>query len=82
MVPAIRTTGGRVRGLSSKREERKVKHHLWIIVIIVIGLSSFMIGYSIPPFLEVGFGKATEEGAMSEEDLQKLYQDLYRESEQ
>ncbi len=60
-----------------------MKHHLWIIVIIVIGLSSFLVGYSLPPFLEVGFGTATEEGgATSEEDLKKLYEELYRESEQ
>ncbi len=71
-----------MQGPRVKREVEKVKHHLWIIVIIVIGMSSFMIGYSLPPFLEVGFGTATEEGAMGEADLQKLYQDLYRESEQ
>ncbi len=59
-----------------------MKYHLWIIVIIVMGASSFMIGYSLPPFLEVGFGTTTEEGAMGEEDLKKLYEDLYRESEQ
>ncbi|MDX1763055.1 MAG: hypothetical protein R3231_01910 [bacterium] len=59
-----------------------MKNHLWIIVVIVVGFSSFMIGYSVPPFLEVGFGDAVSESGLSDEEaLRKQYEELYKESE-
>ena len=30
--------------------------NLWIVIIFVVGFTGFMMGYSVPPFLEVGFG--------------------------
>jgi hypothetical protein len=52
--------------------------------VIVIGFVGFMIGYSIPPFLEVGFGdniELLEEGAPLPDDLLKQYQHLYEDEE-
>lgn len=60
-----------------------MKNHLWIIIIVVVGFSSFMIGYSLPPFLDVGFGgdTVTESGVSDEEALRKQYEELYKDSE-
>jgi hypothetical protein len=57
-----------------------VKHHVWIIVVIVVGFGSFMVGYSLPPFLEVGFGggEAIESGVSADEELMKKYEELYK----
>lgn len=59
-----------------------MKLHLFIIITIVIGFSSFMLGYSLPPFLEVGFGQgemsAAGQSAPDEADLMQQYQDLYK----
>ena len=33
-----------------------MKHNLWIIIVIVAGFLGFMMGYSMPPFLETGVG--------------------------
>lgn len=59
-----------------------MKTSIWIVVIIVMGFLGFMVGYAVPPFLEVGFGK---EGAKVEktttEDLMKQYEKLYKQDE-
>jgi hypothetical protein len=59
------------------------KHHILIIITIVIGFSTFMLGYSLPPFLEVGFGvgENIEAGSGAEADLMKQYEDLYNDDE-
>jgi len=62
-----------------------VKKHLFIIIAIVIGFSSFLIGYSLPPFMEVGFGDngtAVIDGGGDDADLLKQYEDLYKETEE
>jgi len=63
-----------------------VKKHLFIIITIVIGFSTFLLGYSLPPFLEVGFGDndsaAIDGGTGSEADLMKQYDDLYKDTEE
>ena len=63
-----------------------MKNHLFIITTIVIGFSTFLIGYSLPPFLEVGFGDndtAVMDGGTGEEaDLMKQYEDLYKDTEE
>ncbi len=59
-----------------------VKHHLYIILAIVIGFSTFLLGYSLPPFMEVGFGDegtAIETSTDSGAELMKQYEDLYKE---
>lgn len=60
------------------------KHHVLIIITIVIGFSTFMLGYSLPPFMEVGFGvgENVEAGSGSEADLMKQYEDLYKDVEE
>jgi hypothetical protein len=59
-----------------------MKHHLWIIIAIVLGFSTFMMGYSLPPFLEVGFGGGEQAGPAAEPDadVMKQYQDMYKEA--
>ena len=63
-----------------------MKKHLFIIITIVIGFSTFLLGYSLPPFLEVGFGDneaATIDGdAGSDAELMKQYEDLYKNTEE
>ena len=61
-----------------------VKHHLFIIITIVIGFSTFMLGYSLPPFLEVGFGvgENVEAGSGPDSDLMKQYENLYKDDEE
>jgi len=63
-----------------------MKHHLFIIITIVIGFSTFLLGYSLPPFLEVGFGGGDnamiDSDAGSQADLQKQFEDLYKEVEE
>jgi len=61
------------------------KNTLWLVYVIVIGFIGFMIGYSVPPFLEVGFGdniEMLEEGAPLPDDLLKQYEHLYQEDEE
>ena len=51
-----------------------------------MGFSTFMIGYSLPPFLEVGFGEggtpAIGSGAGDEAELMKQFENLYQEVEE
>jgi hypothetical protein len=58
---------------------------LWLINIIVLGFIGFMLGYSVPPFIEVGFGdniELLEEGEPLPEDLLKQYEHLYQDDEE
>jgi len=63
-----------------------VKKHLFIIITIVIGFSTFLLGYSLPPFLEVGFGDndtaVIDDGTGSDAELLKQYEDLYKDTEE
>jgi len=63
-----------------------MKIHLFIIITVVIGFSTFMIGYSLPPFLEVGFGGGETAtmggGTATEADLMKQFEELYKEAEE
>ena len=61
------------------------KNTLWIVNLIVIGFLGFMLGYSVPPFLEVGFGENTElleEGQPLPDDILKQYEKLYKNDEE
>ena len=58
---------------------------LWLINIIVIGFIGFMVGYSVPPFVEVGFGEnieLLEEGEPLPEDILKQYEHLYQDDDE
>lgn len=65
---------------------KTVKQHLFIIITIVIGFSTFLLGYSLPPFLEVGFGDAgtptIDNSSSNEAELMKQFKDLYKELEE
>ena len=58
-----------------------MKHHLIIIIAVAVGFGSFMLGYSLPPFMEVGFGggENIEAGGALDTDteLLKQYENLY-----
>ena len=60
-----------------------MKQPLWIIISLVVGFLGFMMGYSVPPFMEVGFsGKEHSAGQQQESveaDLLKQYENLYNE---
>jgi hypothetical protein len=59
-----------------------MKASLWVIIIIAVAFVAFLMGYSLPPFLEVGFGKGgkkIETGAPVDKDLMKHYEELYKE---
>lgn len=61
------------------------KQHLYIIIAIVISFSTFLLGYSLPPFLEVGFGgdQVIESSTdNTQADLMKQYEDLYKDDEE
>ncbi|MGB3647284.1 MAG: hypothetical protein WBD61_05840 [Desulfobulbales bacterium] len=61
------------------------KKNLWMVIIIVAGFLGYMMGYSVPPFLEVGFGDnidLLEEGAPLPDDILKQYEHLYEDEEE
>ncbi len=55
-------------------------NHILIIITIVLGFGTFMLGYSLPPFMEVGFGanEQVEAGSGSDAELMKQYENLYK----
>ena len=60
------------------------KTTLWILNLIVMAFLGFMLGYAVPPFLEVGFGdniEQLEEGEPLPEDLLKQYEYLYQDED-
>ncbi len=57
---------------------------VWLIITVVMGFLGFMMGYSVPPFMEVGFGvggQQAEEGQPVSEDMMKHYQQLYQDDD-
>lgn len=60
-----------------------MKNPLWIIIVIVAAFLGFMMGYSVPPFVETGFaggkGKAAQPGQKLDKDMQNYYKNLYKE---
>ena len=63
-----------------------MKTQFWIVIIVVSGFLGFMVGYSVPPFMEVGFGVAKHEAVQQEdtpgEDLMQQYENLYKDEEE
>jgi len=64
-----------------------MKHPLLLIITIVVGFLGFMLGYSVPPFMEVGF--AGEEQAVqrlaapaADQKLLQHYKDLYKQDDE
>lgn len=62
-----------------------MKQHLFYIIVIVTGFSTFLMGYSLPSFLEVGFGgrdSAIGRDGGGDAELQKYYEGLSKEVEE
>ncbi len=61
-----------------------MKNSLWLVKLIAIAFVGFMMGYAVPPFLEVGFGdnvELLEEGEALPDDIMKQYEHLYQDDE-
>lgn len=60
-----------------------MKNSLWIIIAVVAAFLGFMMGYSVPPFVETGFagskGKAAQPVQKLDKDMQDYYKNLYKE---
>lgn len=60
-----------------------MKKSLWIVVVIVAAFLGFLVGYSVPPMIEVGMigGSVENPGAAQElsEEMQEYYADLLKE---
>ncbi len=57
----------------------------WIVVLVVSLFVGYMLGYSIPPFLQSGaFSDRAEKGVAIEidEDMEKYYEDLFKDQEE
>lgn len=59
-----------------------MKTSLWIVVIVVVGFLGFLIGYSIPPFVNTGVvgggGKKVETGTKIDKEMQDYYKNLLK----
>ena len=60
-----------------------MKKSLWIVVVIVAAFLGFLVGYSVPPMIEVGMigGSGEIPGVAQElsEEMQEYYADLLKE---
>ncbi len=60
-----------------------MKNSLWVVIVIVAAFLGFLMGYTLPPLIEVGMigGKGEIAGAQTElsEDMQDYYDDLLKE---
>jgi hypothetical protein len=60
-----------------------MKSTFWIVVVIVMGFTGFLIGYSLPPFVEAGIigggPNKVKAGAQLDTKTQEYYKDLLKE---
>lgn len=60
-----------------------MKSTLWIVIVIVAGFTGFLIGYSLPPFVEAGIigggPNKVKAGAQLDTKTQDYYKDLLKE---
>ncbi|MHB8843658.1 MAG: hypothetical protein ACYC7L_02830 [Nitrospirota bacterium] len=60
-----------------------MKSTYWIVVVIVMGFTGFLIGYSLPPFVEAGIigggPNKVKAGAQLDTKTQEYYKDLLKE---
>ncbi len=57
----------------------------WIVILVVSLFVGYMLGYSIPPFLQSGaFSDRAEKGVAIEidEDMEQYYKDLFKDEEE
>jgi hypothetical protein len=59
-----------------------MKNTFWVVVVVTAVFLGFMLGYSFPPFLEIGFavGKGKKAPPTKiDKKLENYYKDLYKE---
>lgn len=60
-----------------------MKNSLWLVILVVAAFLGFIVGYSVPPLVEVGMigGKTEEVGLKSEltKEMKDYYGDLHKE---
>jgi hypothetical protein len=60
-----------------------MKSTFWIVVVIVMGFTGFLIGYSLPPFVEAGIigggPNKVKAGAQLDTKTQEYYKNLLKE---
>jgi hypothetical protein len=60
-----------------------MKSTFWVVVVIVMGFTGFLIGYSLPPFVEAGIigggPNKVKAGAQLDTKTQDYYQNLLKE---
>jgi NhaP-type Na+/H+ or K+/H+ antiporter len=74
----------RQRELTGNAKGVDMNRTFLVIVVIVTVFTSFLIGFSIPPFIQAGvFSGRKEKGVESQIDkkLEKYYKDLYKTDE-
>ena len=60
-----------------------MKNPLLLIITVVVGFLGFMLGYAVPPFMEVGFAgeqqaAQQQQAAPVDDTLLQHYKDLYK----
>ncbi len=61
-----------------------MKTNVWVVIVVVAAFLGFMMGYSVPPMIEVGYlGGEGEAGVQSEvdEELDAYYRALQEQDE-
>ena len=60
-----------------------MKKSLWIVILCVMGFTGFLMGYSMPPFIEAGIigggPNKVKAGAQLDTKTQDYYKDLLKE---
>ncbi len=56
-----------------------MKKSLWIVVVIVAAFLGFLVGYSVPPMVEVGMIGGSGEQPRARDELSKEMQEYYEE---
>ena len=60
-----------------------MKYGFWIIILVVMGFTGFLMGYSFPPFIEAGIvgggPNKVKAGAQLDTKTQDYYKDLLKE---
>jgi hypothetical protein len=67
---------------SSNREGWVMKYGFWIIILIIMGFTGFLMGYSLPPFIEAGIigggPNKVKAGAQLDTKTQDYYKNLLK----
>ena len=63
-----------------------MKNELWIVILVVAVFMGFMMGYSLPPMIEVGMIGAKPEQAIGvksgiNKEMEKYYKELEKEAD-